>query len=153
MIITLRRYKGKPPIEVIIDGSDYERVSHHKWWIHTLGYIYTRVNKKYLYLHRFILDTPKGMVTDHINGDKLDNRKVNLRICSTRENVINCKLSKNNTTGFRGVSFRADLDKYRAYLMVNRKQVNFGLYDNLEDAMKARLQGEQKYFGKYAPKF
>lgn len=152
MVLKLRRYKNQPPIEVIIDESDYDRVSQHKWWIMPLGYINTRIAGKYVYLHRFIAQTPKGMVTDHINGDKLDNRKSNLRICSTRENVINSKLSKNNRTGFRGTSFRKDRNKYSAYIMVNRKKISLGTYEYLEDAVNARVAGERKYFGIFAPK-
>lgn len=142
---------GKPPIKVIIDESDYKRVFPHKWRINTLGYIGTKIDGKFFYLHRFIANTPKGMVTDHINGNRLDNRKSNLRICTTRENVINSKLSVNSQTGFRGVSFRKNRNKFRAYLMVNRKQIFLGSYTKLKDAIKARIIGEKKYFGKYAP--
>lgn len=151
MILKLRRYKNQPPIKVIIDESDYERVSRYKWFI-TNGYIATRmINKKMTYLHRFILNTPEGKVTDHINHNKLDNRKENLRICTSRENSINCKLSKNNNTGFRGTSFEKDRGVYSAYLMVNRKKVHLGRYENLKDAIDARMAGEKKYFGIYAP--
>jgi len=144
-------YKNDVPFTILFDNVDANKVSRYRWYIHTLGYVCARANGKYLYLHRLIANTPDGMVTDHINHNKLDNRKSNLRVCTTRENVINCKLSKNNKSGFRGVSFRKDRNKYRAYLMVDRKQVFLGYHSHYKDAVKARLIGEKRYFGIYAP--
>jgi len=149
MIITLQRKKEK--VKVIIDKEDFIKVSQYSWHYTYKGYVAGFIDKKHTYLHRYIMDTPKGMVTDHINRNPLDNRKCNLRICSVRENVINAKLSENNKTGFRGVSYRKNRNKYRAYLMVNRKQVSLGHYHKYIDAVKARIKGEKKYFGIYAP--
>ena len=93
--LILNRYKGKPPITVLIDDEDYPKVSKYIWHIMALGYINGSVKNKRFYLHRFIMNAPSNKVVDHINGNKLDNRKCNLRLCSIRDNVLNCKISKN----------------------------------------------------------
>jgi len=102
------------------------------------------------YLHRFIMNSPKGKVIDHINGDKLDNRKQNLRIYTIKQNIINSKISKNNTSGYTGVSFRKNRNVYRANIMVNRKQIYLGSFERIEDAVLARKKAEEKYFGEFA---
>jgi len=135
-----------------IDNKDLDRVSTHRWSINkTLGYVINTDRGERFYLHRFIMDNPKGMVVDHINHDKLDNRRSNLRICTIRENVLNAKTSKNSTTGKSGVSYRKDRNKYRAYIGVNRKQISLGNFISVEEANMARKIAEIKYFGEYAP--
>lgn len=88
----------------LIDASDVPQVSSHRW--HTVhvggGRYYIRGDKRYL--HRFLTDAPRGMDVDHINGDRLDNRRTNLRIVSHRHNMENRKgANSNSTTGVRGV--------------------------------------------------
>ena len=147
--MVLHTYKKQRSPGVLLDDEDALKCKDIFWNVDYNGYVVCR--KENLYLHRFILDAEKGKVVDHINGNKLDNRRCNLRICTVRENVINSKISKNNTSGFPGVSFRKDMNKWRAYLMVNRKQITFGWFDNIEDAIEARILGEQKHFGEFAP--
>ena len=149
--LILHRYMGKPPITVLLDDNDYERVIKYKWHYNWFGYAVGKVNGKRILLHRFILNAPKDKVVDHINGNTLDNRRSNLRLCSVKENVRNCRLSKNNSSGYPGVSFRKDRNKYRAYIMVNRKQIFLGFYKQLNDAVKARKLAELKYFKEFAP--
>lgn len=148
--LILRRYKGRSPISVLIDDEDYENVRQYPWSKNYLGYIAGKVNGKDVYLHRFIMGYPEGKVVDHINGDKLDNRKQNLRICTIRQNIMNAKVSKNNTSGYTGVSLRSDRELYRANIMVNRKQIYLGSFEKIEDAILARKQAEEKYFGEFA---
>ena len=95
------------------------------------------------------MKNPKKVV-DHINHNKLDNRKINLRICNNKQNVRNSSSSKNNNLGVLGVGVRPS-GRYRARIMVNRKEIALGTYDTLEEAKKAREKGEKKYFGDYAP--
>lgn len=78
---------------VLIDDEDYEKVKGHKWHINSSGYAVWRGvrdgKKVTIRMHRLINNTPKGMVTDHINHDTLDNRKSNLRSCTQSENMRN----------------------------------------------------------------
>ena len=148
--LTLRRYKGKKPVAVLVDDEDYENVRQYPWSKNYLGYISGKVDGKRVYLHRLIMGYPDGKVVDHINGDKLDNRKQNLRICTVRQNVMNSKTPKNNTSGHTGVSLRSDRKLYRANIMVNRRQIYLGSFERIEDAVLARKQAEVKYFGEFA---
>ena len=138
--------------DFLIDDEDFKRVSKFNWTFNKkIKYIIaTSRDNSGLYLHRFLLNNPKNRVVDHINRNKLDNRKCNLRICTINENVRNCNLSKNNTSGFTGVA-KHHTGKWRTYIMVNRKQIGLGIFENFEDAIGARVTGEIEYFGEFAP--
>ena len=91
------------------------------------------------------------LIIDHINHDKSDNRKSNLRMCTVAQNNFNKGLSKNNTSGIIGVYWSKKDRKWRSRIMINRKSISLGMFNNLEDAIRARLQAEVNYFGEYAP--
>lgn len=133
---------------MLCDYDDLNFVKQYTWTLQSSGYATTRINGKIRTFHKAILDAPDGKVIDHINGNKLDNRKKNLRIVSMKENAINRKIMKNNTTGITGVGVRNG--KYIAYIGVDKKFVFLGAYLNIEDAARARKNAEQKYFGEYA---
>ncbi len=88
---------------------------------------------------------------DHIDHNELNNRRYNLREASQLDNVRNSKRGRNNTSGFIGVSWQASVNKWRARIMIDYKEIRLGYFDNIEDAVKARLEGELKYFGEFAP--
>ena len=93
------------------------------------------------------------MYIDHINGNKLDNRKSNLRVCSNADNLKNrVKLPSNNTSGILGVRYRADRSKWYAEIQVNNKRIRLGSYIDKESAVRARLEAEIKYFDEYKSK-
>ena len=88
----------------LIDEADYELVADYRW--HFEGrYAATRINGLKIYLHSLLLKTPKGFLTDHINRDKLDNRRSNLKVCTPLQNVVN----KSGNVGVRkrGNSYQA----------------------------------------------
>ena len=89
---------------------------------------------------------------DHINGRETrnDNRKYNLRIATSQENNRNKTYTSKSRSGFIGVSFRKNRNKWRAYITINGKQVNLGVYNNFTDAVKTRLEAELKYFNEFA---
>ncbi|TXH18923.1 MAG: hypothetical protein E6R03_01310 [Hyphomicrobiaceae bacterium] len=89
----------------IIDDEDYDLVKNRNW-THSNGYVISCAypEKGTIYMHRLINKTPNGMSTDHINGNKLDNRKCNLRTCTHAENRRNNKIQTNNKSGYTGVS-------------------------------------------------
>ncbi len=94
--------------------------------------------------------TPKGLDCDHINGNKLDNRKENLRNCSRSTNISNCKIHSNNTTGYRGVSWDKTKNRWRVRINVNKESIYLGGSKNLEEAAKLYNVGATKYFGTFA---
>jgi hypothetical protein len=138
--------------EIFIDYEDFEKVKKYCWCISKTGYPVANINHKVTKLHRYILNLKDSKtIVDHINRNPLDNRKCNLRICSALENARNSSVSKNNKTGRLGISLTPQ-GKYRARIMVNRKEIRLGNYEKIEDAIEARKQAEKKYFKEFAPK-
>lgn len=129
----------------------YYKVSNNKWYFD--GYYAQRKQwlkneKKYqgLRMHTVIMKTPKGMDTDHINGDKLDNRCSNLRICTRSQNKVSSSLNrKDNTSGHKGVHYDKSRDKYMAHISLGGNMKNLGRFDNIEDAILMRKTAEKQY--------
>lgn len=142
--------------ETKISLNSIEKVSKHKW------YALSRINNRFdavahfkrktLYLSRYLLELETGNVleADHINGDCLDNRLENLRICTHKENTCNKGPSKNNKTGFLGVSWSSPMQKWRARVFVKGKEVMVGYFSSPEEAAKARLQKAKELYGDFA---
>ena len=94
---------------------------------------------------------PAGMVIDHRDGDRANNRLSNLRVCTQRENTWNTGLRASNRSGVSGVSFRDETGKWRARIAVAGNEVLIGNYLTKEEAISARLAAEAEYYGEYAP--
>lgn len=130
---------------ILIDKEDFNRVSKHRWWLGTKNLrpatdIWDKKTKtsKRVLLSRFIINPPDKMIVDHINGNPLDNRKCNLRVCTFEENQRNrTTLNKNNTSGYRGVSWDRFRKKWVAQLSLKYKHVYLGRFSDIEDARKA----------------
>ena len=104
---------------------------------------YAKFRKQYL--HRVLLDAPKGVQVDHINGDSLDNRKENLRLCTHNENQQNrVRPNRNNTSGYKGVTWNARYSRWEAKFMRNRKTTWLGSFSTKEAAYAAYLVATSK---------
>jgi hypothetical protein len=90
------------------------------------------------------------MHTDHINGNGLDNRIINLRICTQSQNLRNRGASINNKTGYKGVSYDKKSNKFKAQIRVNKKNITLLTTNNLIDAARAYNNAAIKYFGEFA---
>jgi len=138
--------------EFWFDKEDFSLISKYYWNIDVPGYPYAYIEPhKQRRLHQIINNLNNNFVTDHINKNKLDNRKENFRICSNIDNVKNANLSKNNTSGVTGVSWCKKNNIWRSDITVNRKAINLGRFNKFEDAVKIRLKAEKEYFGEFAP--
>lgn len=141
-----------------IDLDDLERCSKIHWGLNpfkskTYNGFYCSTSdfgKRRVLLHRFVMITPEGMYTDHINGDIYDNRKSNLRICTPSQNNQNARKSTRNKSGYKGVYWvhHRGLNKWLANICVNSKLKHLGYFETKEDAIKARKDAEIKYYGK-----
>ena len=129
----------------IFDKEDYEKIKDYAW-VQSNGY----ACHAWLRVHRIIMDCPDGMVVDHINHNRLDNRKGNLRICLQIDNMKNQTLRRNNKSGITGVNKHSYRDCYVARINVDGKRKHIGYYKTLEEAAKARKAAEEKYYGIYA---
>lgn len=136
--------------KMIIDMDDVELFKNKKVYLHKTGYASCRFNKQTTFVHRIVMNIVDSNLTcDHINGDKLDNRKCNLRICTQADNSKNKKIPKNNTSGHKGVCWNKSAKKWIAYIGKNKKLYNLGSFEYIEDAIKARKEAEEKYFGEF----
>lgn len=139
--------------EIIVSRKDYKVLKSFEWYVSKIGnqhYVTRFENYRNIYMHRQIMEFPKGMVVDHRNGNGLDNTRRNLRICSIADNVRNCKtVRRNNKSGYRGVSVHKS-GKWQSAIMVNRRSIKLGICDNPADAAKLYDKAAKKYFGRFA---
>jgi hypothetical protein len=138
------------PDSVLIDDDDRALFGHHSWSLSGNGYIqrhHTTEQGKHtkLRLHREIMGLPDGIV-DHINGNKLDNRRCNLRVTDLQGNAQNQSLSAKNTSGHRGVSWRKNEQKWYAYAKIDGAMLSLGFYDELEEAARVAREYREKHY-------
>ena len=147
--IMLRNEKQKVVGKTIIDSDDVERVSGMKWFkCPVYGYALgrRRGEKRLIRLSRFIIGAKKGQEVDHINRDRLDNRKANLRIVTHQQNTWNMSKHKDGKYP-KGVTKNLPYsDKFRAQLCVDGKNMHLGYFKRVGDAIAARKAAEKKYF-------
>lgn len=137
--------------EFYIDKEDYDIVKLHTWSEDANGYIYTVINNKCIKLHKFLLNKDDIFIVDHRNRKKYDNRRSNLRKATKQENNRNHKVRKDNDSGVSGVVWIRSNKNWSAVIYINGHTKRCGSYKNIEDAIKARLEAEAKYFGEFAP--
>lgn len=142
----------------VVDDHNFEALNKYKWACAKIGnhyYAYRRIylgNRKCktILMHREVIGAKAGEIVDHIDLDALDNRESNLRICNRAGNARNCKQSKLNTSGFRGVYRHSQNGNWVAQLTVNMKVIYVGVFDTPEEAARERDRAAIKYHGEFA---
>ena len=144
----------------IVDDEDYDRVmeaisSRAKWYAHrvpTSKKYYAMNGGRDILIHRVVMNAPKGMDVDHINGDPLDNRKENLRICTRSENCRNRKVRSNSRSGYKGVEIKSS-GRFQAYIgnpNMKSRHIKLGTYDTPEEAARAYDKKAIQLHGEFA---
>ena len=133
----------------MIDLDDINNIIGYKWHRNNNGYCGANHN---ILMHRIIMNVKNNEYIDHINGNKLDNRKQNLRICTNQENNFNKGLYSHNTSGVSGVSWDKSRNKWEASIKINRKKIHLGRFENFNEAVNKRKEAEEVYFGEFAYK-
>lgn len=135
----------------MISYEDYPRVRKHRWWVDTgSGYFGTNINGRIMLLHNFLMNPPEGKICDHINRNKMDNRRSNLRYATQKENSRNRSKLSVNTSGYIGVSWHIRKRKYVAQIKIDGHTIHLGSFDNAEDAARVRDKAALFYFGEFA---
>lgn len=141
----------------LVDDDVYEWASRYKWQVQPhRNTFYARRNggvwpfSKTIRLHREIMSAPSGVQVDHINGDGLDCRRVNMRLCTHTENQHNSRRRTDNTSGYRGVYLHKASKKWDARIKVNGKVLFLGHFTSPEAAARAYDEAAKKYHGDFA---
>lgn len=138
-----------------IDDEDFDKIKNFKWCFgggYALSYVkgsYARGKCEYVYMHRVIMNAPKELEIDHINRNKIDNRKINLRLCDHSQNTMNVK-RKPESSKYKGVHFCKETDKWRAKISAYGKTICLGRFNSQEEAASAYDHAAKKHHGDFA---
>lgn len=135
---------------VKVDTADYEDLKPYRWVYKAKGYSEATINGKRVLLHRYLMKPDGRKEVDHINNDPSDNRRSNLRIATRAENAKNVSRGKSNTTGYKGVHFRKDMNKFRAVIWYDDKRIHLGYFDDPKLAAEAYNEAAIKYHKEFA---
>jgi hypothetical protein len=133
----------------IVDDEDFDALVQFKWCVAGSGYAATARNRKITYMHRVLLDAPNGVEVDHINGDRLDNRRINLRLCTKSQNN-QARRTQPGASGFIGVSWYAPRHTWCARVYANGRKVYCRYFTTPEAAARARDAAAREHHGDFA---
>lgn len=134
---------------ILVDSENYEWLNQFTWWTNERGYVRNNNGS----MHRLIMGlTPndKNLYVDHINRNKLDNRKENLRIVTHAQNLYNRKAFSNSTSGYKGVHKHTYISKKTGKKITKYKVVIHKEFDTAEEAALAYNKVAKELFGEYA---
>ena len=137
----------------IVDDEDYNFLNKYKWSTSKNKNVYyarKRHNNTKITMHRMIMNQDKNKQIDHINGNGLDNRKCNLRICTQSQNLHNARISKRNTSGYKGISWYKKSKKWLVRISVNGKNKHIGYFIDINEAKNSYIKAAKKYHKEFA---
>jgi hypothetical protein len=142
---------------ILVDEQDYDELIKYSWHIKANTNTSYAVRNKTIngkrtkvYMHRSILQAKDGQVVDHRNGDGLDNRRTNIRLCTREQNNRSVSKRRTNTSGYKGVTWHGQRKKWQAYIKFNGIKKSLGLYINKHVAAQAYNVAAKNYHGEFA---
>ena len=137
--------------EFYFDLEDYDKIKDYYWCIND-GYVASVVDDKYVWMHRLVLciENDENKKVDHIKHNKCDNRKSKLRVVDVSKNNMNRKIRSDNTSGIVGVCWNKKYNKWMSYICAYGKRKTLGYFEDINEAIKARKEAEDEYFGEYS---
>lgn len=134
-------------LKIVVDRKDAWLLSAYRWRVNGKGYAMAGRKGEYL-LHVLIMKPPKGKLVDHANGDRLDNRRSNLRVCNRSQNNANRVICKNNKSRLKGVCYNKGC--WQAQIKNNNTNYYLGCFGTKEEAHIMYCFAAQYYFGEFA---
>lgn len=155
--IPLRDKNGNVTALTLVDDEDYETLNRWRWYLQKNGYVvrkaYDNTKKsklKTVYMHRQIMNADMGEELDHIDCNKLNNQKTNLRLATRKTNAFNRGKKADNKSGYKGVYLEKRTGKYYAQIKYEDKITHLGTYETKESAAAAYNEAAKQYHGEYA---
>lgn len=136
-------------VAALVDDQDYEGLIVHKWRL-LKGHVVTDVGSKPVYMHRLIMNAPNNMEVDHIDGNRTNNQRTNLRLATRAENARNAKPYNGGTSQYKGVYWLKKQRRWRARIRVDGQFISLGCYGTEEAAAIAYDNAAVTYFGDFA---
>ena len=153
----MKKIKLTQGMFALVDNCDYPEMSNYRWYALKNGntwYAARNVGKcphrKKVLMHRQILGALPGQQCDHMNHNGCDNRRMNIRLCTSAQNRMNERPRKGGSSKFKGVSFNKECRKWKAQITLNGKRKHLGYFTKEIDAVKARDDAERELFGEFA---
>lgn len=138
-----------------VDDVDFEWISQWKWYCSNFGYAVRNActvggDRFLVYMHREIMKTPDRMDTDHVDMDRLNNQRKNLRICTRSENKRNRGKQLDNVSGYKGVSWSRIARRWQAQIKIKGKSIHLGYFTDVRKAAHIYDDAALKYHGEFA---
>jgi len=132
-----------------VDAADYERLSQYNW-SYRAGYAGCCIKGKSVLMHRLIMNTPKGKVVDHMDGNRLNNCRANMRNCTPGENRCNQAKRIGSVSRYKGVFYLKRTGRYYAKIRHRGKEYWLGCSDDEVEAARAYDRKAVELFGEFA---
>ena len=136
--------------KTIVDDEDFEWLNQWKWYISAWRVVSRKETNRTIFMHKMLISVPEGYTVDHKNGDRLDNRKENLRKANVFQQAHNRPKTSLNKSGFKGVSWSKIGNKWVAQIKINNKQINLGYFKGKLQAAKKYNEVASKFHGTFA---
>lgn len=133
-----------------VDAADYEWLNQWTWSTYDDGYIVRYEKRTKIFMHRLIMQPPKGKVVDHIDANRANNCRFNLRICTRQENMRNNRKKSRTSSSFKGVGYVKHRHKFYARIWFESENRHLGYYDSAADAARAYDRAAVECFGEFA---
>jgi len=155
MLIPIHNRKLEVITHASVDPEVYSEVAQFRWFLHTEGYAQRTVpdpekRRRTILMHREVLSPPQGTEIDHRNGDRLDNRRANLRAATKAENQRNSRSRRGSSSVYKGVCWDTANGKWKATITVHRRTKHLGRYKSEREAALAYNAAALQHFGEFA---
>jgi hypothetical protein len=145
-----KRSDAKRKWKVMVDDDDYEKLKHFSWHVDKYGCVKRHTSSGHELIYRKIMNAPDDKEVDHIDGNRLNNQKSNLRLANSSQNKCNRGPRRDNKSGYKGVSWHKQRNKWTARIQAGKKYLSLGLFTSKEEAAKAYNQAAITYQNDFA---